>query len=140
MPVKKLKLSVIVLLYRGDRWIEGCVHSLQNQSLDSNLYEIILVDNGGSTPSVHKFQEWKNIKVVSFPKNYGFAEGNNQALSFADGDIILLMNQDVMVHFRCLEEILKYLLLFELGLRELVQVLQLNTLNVLKRGLFMFLD
>ena len=89
----KIQLSVIVLFYHGERWIQGCIQSLQNQSLSRSAYEIILVDNGGSTPSVRHYEDQPNIKVLHFSKNYGFAGGNNKALAHADGESILLMNQ-----------------------------------------------
>jgi len=79
---------------------------LENQSLSRDLYEIILVDNGGSTPSIDKYEEQKNIDVYHFPVNCGFAGGNNRALDFARGEIILLINQDVVAHYNCLQELL----------------------------------
>jgi len=106
MTAAKIKLSVIVLFYHGERWIEACIRSLENQSLSRSLYEIILIDNGGSTPSVKHYQGKNNVSVVHSPENYGFAGGNNLALTHARGEIILLMNQDVVVHFNCLEEFL----------------------------------
>lgn len=106
MTSAKIKLSIIVLFYHGERWIEACIQSLENQSLAKSLYEIILIDNGGSTPSVNKYQRKDNVSVVHFHQNYGFAGGNNLALAHARGEIIVLMNQDVVVHFNCLEEFL----------------------------------
>ena len=103
----KIRLSVIVLLYKGDRWINTCVSSLQNQSLSSDDYEIILIDNGGLTPLVKKYEEHDQIKKIIFPVNYGFAGGYNRALNYATGKIILIMNQDVLVHYNCLEEIIQ---------------------------------
>lgn len=102
----KIKLSVIVLFYFGDRWIKECVQSLEKQSLPRSRYEVILVDNGGSTPSVRDYEGRPQVKVLHFSQNFGFAGGNNKALAHVNGDIILLMNQDVVVHFNCLEEIL----------------------------------
>jgi GT2 family glycosyltransferase len=106
MPSNKIQLSVIILFYHGERWIQGCMHSLQEQSIARSTYEIILVDNGGSTPSVKNYDGQPNTKVLYFSKNYGFAGGNNKALAHADGELILLMNQDVVVHFNCLEELM----------------------------------
>lgn len=105
MPPTDIKLSVIALFYHGERWIDSCVRSLENQSLPRDLYEIILVDNGGSTPSVHKYKKQKNLNVIHFPENYGFAGGNNMALEHTRGEIIILMNQDVVVHHNCLKEL-----------------------------------
>ena len=98
----KIKLSVIVLFYFGDRWIKECVQSLEKQSLPRSRYEVILVDNGGSTPSVKDYEGRPQVKVLHFSQNFGFAGGNNKALAHVNGDIILLMNQDVVVHFNCL--------------------------------------
>ncbi|UCH20409.1 MAG: glycosyltransferase, partial [Deltaproteobacteria bacterium] len=106
MSTQKIQLSVVVLFYHGETWIQNCIQSLENQSLARNKYEIIMVDNGGSTPSVAKYSEQPNIKVLHFPENFGFADGNNKALDHAEGDFILLMNQDVVVHFNCLEELI----------------------------------
>jgi GT2 family glycosyltransferase len=101
-----IQLSVIVLFYHGERWIQECIQSLQKQSLDRSRYEILLVDNGGSTPSVRNYEGQPNTKVLHFSKNYGFAGGNNKALAHAEGEFVLLMNQDVWVHFNCLEELM----------------------------------
>lgn len=101
-----IQLSVIVLFYHGERWIQGCIQSLQNQSLSRSAYEIILVDNGGSTPSVKHYENQPNMKVLHFTANFGFAGGNNKALAHADGELVLLMNQDVVVHYNCLEELM----------------------------------
>ena len=102
---KKGRLSVIVLFYHGERWINRCIESLERQSFPRNKYEIILINNGGSTPSVDNFKGQSYKKVVNFHKNFGFAAGNNKALEHAEGEFILLMNQDVVVHFNCLEKI-----------------------------------
>ena len=101
----EIQLSVIVLFYHGEQWIKPCIGSLQRQSLSRNKYEILLVDNGGSTPSIRKYEEQDNTKALYFNKNQGFAGGNNMALAHTEGEFILLMNQDVVVHFDCLDEI-----------------------------------
>jgi GT2 family glycosyltransferase len=106
MAKNKIKLSVIVLFYFGERWIKECIQSLETQSLPRSTYEIILVDNGGSTPSVANYESQPNTKVLYFPQNYGFAGGNNKALTQANSEFILLMNQDVVVHFNCLKELM----------------------------------
>lgn len=103
---ENVQLSVIVLFYHGERWIQECIRSLQIQSLPRSSYEIIIVDNGGSTPSVRNYEGLAHTKVLYFSKNHGFAGGNNKALSYAAGGFILLMNQDVVVHFNCLEELM----------------------------------
>jgi GT2 family glycosyltransferase len=102
---ENIKLSVIVLFYFGERWVKTCIDSLENQSMSRASYEIILVDNGGSTPSTGNYSGLPNTKVLTYPQNLGFAGGNNRALSHAEGELVLLMNQDVMIHHSCLHEL-----------------------------------
>jgi len=102
----KIQLSVIVLFYYGERWINACLASLENQTLCRSCYELILVDNGGTTPSVEKQAGKPNTRVLRFEKNFGFAGGNNRALPHAAAELVLLMNQDVVVHTGCLEVLL----------------------------------
>jgi GT2 family glycosyltransferase len=104
-----IKVSVIILCYQGDQWIDACVQSLENQSLDRDFYEILLVDNGGSTPSLRNYVNKPNITVLFFEKNWGFAEGNNRALMHTRSDLVILLNQDVVAHYHFLEEMLKAL-------------------------------
>jgi len=106
MTPNKLKLSVIVLFYNGEDWLESCLSSLTHQSFPKDHYELILVDNGGSTPSIVKYQGQSNITLVHFHKNRGFAEGNNRAIGYARADLILLLNQDVIVHPHCLQNLM----------------------------------
>ena len=103
---EKVRLSVIVLFYHGERWIRTCMRSLERQSLSRTSYEIILVDNGGTTPSAKKYDGQPNIKVLCFAENLGFAGGNNMALAHAEGELVLLINQDVVAHFNCLAELI----------------------------------
>ena len=93
-----MDISIVVPVYNEEEslrelheWIAKVLSSL------SYRYEIIMVDNGGSTPSVGKYSEQPNTKVLHFPENLGFAGGNNKALDHAEGDCVLLMNQDVVV-------------------------------------------
>jgi len=106
METSTIRVSVIALFYRGERWIDSCIHSLENQSLPRDMYEIILADNGGSTPSVDRHKGKRNMEVLHFPENLGFAGGNNRALEYCRGEIVLLVNQDVVVHYNCLQELL----------------------------------
>ena len=82
------------------------MQSLEKQSLPRSAYEIILVDNGGSTPSVGNYEGVPNTKTLHFQINHGFAGGNNRAITQAESEFIVLMNQDVVVHFNCLEELI----------------------------------
>jgi GT2 family glycosyltransferase len=60
--------------------------------------ETILVDNGSRDGSVEYVRErYRDVKVVSLPRNLGFAGGNNAGIRAATGKYIALLNNDTRV-------------------------------------------
>jgi GT2 family glycosyltransferase len=61
-------------------------------------FEIILADNASTDGSAEWVKEHiPGAKVVTFDKNYGYCGGNNRAVSQANGDILIFLNNDVEV-------------------------------------------
>lgn len=58
--------------------------------------EIIIADNAsddGSAEWVKK--KYPQCKVVTFDKNHGYCGGNNRAVPYASGDVLIFLNNDV---------------------------------------------
>src|SRR3989344_3630220 len=80
----KPKLSVIVLNWNGKQFLETCFRSLAQQTYPRANVETLFVDNGstdGSTTYVRTHFPW--VKVLSLPKNVGFAKGNHYGIHHA---------------------------------------------------------
>ncbi|CAB5132494.1 hypothetical protein D3OALGA1CA_5432 [Olavius algarvensis associated proteobacterium Delta 3] len=101
----EVKLSVIVLFFHGNQWVRSCVESLLAQSLPISDYELLLVDNGATTDAIDVYRGCGNVRIVRFEENLGFAGGNNAALAHAQAPWVLLLNQDTVIHKRCLKEL-----------------------------------
>jgi GT2 family glycosyltransferase len=70
------------------------------------MYEIIMADNASTDGSVEYVkQNFPWVKIVSFNKNLGFAEGNNCALRYANGKYIGFLNPDAEVDENWLAEL-----------------------------------
>ena len=89
------KASIIVPVYNIERYIRGCVESLQAQT-EKNI-EILLVDDGGTDKSGEICEEYacadKRIQVfhkenggLSDARNYGARQAKGEYLFFIDGD------------------------------------------------------
>jgi GT2 family glycosyltransferase len=101
-------VSIIILNYNGKDYLSDCLNSLLQQSYQD--YEVILYDNCSSDGSVKYLQDnFKNdkIKVIAAESNSGFAGGNNEALKYAEGDLIALLNNDTVVSKEWLSELVK---------------------------------
>lgn len=92
----KLKYSFIIPVYHCEKYLEGCISSIQAQDFHCN-YEIILVDDGspdGSGKICDKYAEqYENIRSfhkenggASSARNYGIERAKGEYLLFIDGD------------------------------------------------------
>jgi GT2 family glycosyltransferase len=103
------KVSVIVVNWNGQRFLEDCLGSLSRQTYANR--EIILVDNGSTDASVNYVKEkFPEVKVVELRENTGFTGGNAAGLQVAEGEFIGLVNNDTRADDRWMENLLKPML------------------------------
>jgi GT2 family glycosyltransferase len=93
------RISVVVLTYNGDKFIDALLNSLYHQNYSEECMEILVVDNA-STDNTRSIVETKypNVILISLTQNYGFAAGNNLAVSYTKYDHIVFLNQDTICH------------------------------------------
>ena len=90
-------LSVIIVNYNVRYFLELCLQSVQDAlvGIDS---EIIVVDNNSDDDScIMLAEKFPEVKVIANKENYGFAKANNQAVSNARGQYVLILNPDTVV-------------------------------------------
>jgi len=106
-----VKVSIIVVGYNGEKYLDACMSSLVSQNFPSNDYEIIYVDNASKDKSVDIVRKYtkifKNIRIIRSKKNLGFAGGNNLGFKYAKGEYILLFNQDAIADRNLLVKLVK---------------------------------
>lgn len=114
MPRKKLtgnnsfggKVSVIIVNWNGERFLERCLSALMDQMVKPD--EIILLDNASSDKSVEIVRRFPLVRLIELDQNTGFARGNNLAIeaASAESEWIALLNPDAFAEPRWLEELL----------------------------------
>lgn len=90
-------LSVIIPVFNAADFIGNCVKSLQEQSLNSNHYEVIFVDNNSKDKTVETIRKLsKDFAIVNetkqgsyYSRNRGIREANGQIMCFTDADCYL---------------------------------------------------
>jgi dolichol-phosphate mannosyltransferase len=94
------KLSVIAPMYNEEaiigRYLEKTVAVLNHHF--SN-YELILVDDGSTDGTVKHclpfIRKHKQIRMLSFSRNYGHEIASTAGLDYAQGDYVILMDSDL---------------------------------------------
>lgn len=92
-----MKLSVIIVNYNVQHFLEQCLHSVfkATQRLD---VEVFVVDNNSVDGSIAMVKEkFPKAVLIENKKNTGFSYANNQAMRIAKGQYILLLNPDTVV-------------------------------------------
>ena len=92
--------------------LSRCIASILEKSTYDN-YEIIVVENNSTTEEIFdyykKIQENPNVKVIVYQGDFNYSAINNLGVSRAQGEYILLLNNDTQViTLDWIEEMLMY--------------------------------
>ncbi len=88
-------VSAIITAYNYDRYIERCLRSLLEQSLDKSQYEIIVI-NDGSTDNTRKILEnyTDMARLFHLEKNMGLSYARNFGIKKAKGQFVIFVDAD----------------------------------------------
>ncbi len=91
-------LSVLIPTYNRAQKLDRTLAYLHDQSLSSDSYEIIVVDDGSTDETERVLKKWANqssLVQVLKQKNSGQGVARNKALKRASGEIILFIGDDI---------------------------------------------
>jgi len=88
--------SIIIVSWNALQHLQSYLPSIAATNYPE--YEIILADNASTDGSKAWVREhYPKIKIAALDHNYGYCGGNNRAVEYAKGDILLFLNNDVRV-------------------------------------------
>ena len=95
---KTTSISILVPFRDEPRFLRTCVDSVvaTTRSLDT---ELVLIDNGSTDLEVltllEDLERQSNVRIVSDPRPFNWAQLNNNAASVASGEVLLFLNNDI---------------------------------------------
>jgi GT2 family glycosyltransferase len=90
------RVSVVIPNWNGRRWLPGCLGSLAAQTRPAD--EVIVVDNGSHDGSAAWLAETHpEVRVLAQGRNTGFAFAANRGIEAAGGELVALINTDVVL-------------------------------------------
>lgn len=106
------KISIIIANKDHYEDLSRCISSILDMSTYEN-YEIIVVENNSTTAEIKNYYEeiskHPRIQVVTCEGAFNYSKINNFGAGFADGEYILLLNNDTQViSVNWMEELLMY--------------------------------
>jgi len=109
------KLSIVILAWNNQKDLQACIESIRD--IYQAYYQLIIVDNG-STDNTAEYlanlsQNWDTkqakLQVITNSQNLGYAEGNNIALEYLEGEYTLWLNQDIVVQENSIQNLVNFL-------------------------------
>jgi GT2 family glycosyltransferase len=91
-------VNVLVLNYNGRRHLEPCFSALRALDYPRERLELVLADNGSRDDSLALLaRRFPEVRALHFEHNHGFAGGYNRAVAAAQGELVVLLNNDTRV-------------------------------------------
>ncbi len=103
LPMKKV--SVIIPNYNGKKYLKKCIASLKEQSYLN--VEIIVIDNASTDSEYEWLRQDQSILFEQLNHNYGFSKAVNKGIKRANGEFVLLLNNDTVVTPDFVKELVK---------------------------------
>ncbi|MGL4597421.1 MAG: glycosyltransferase family 2 protein, partial [Bacteroidia bacterium] len=104
-----MKLSVIIVNYNVQHFLEQCLHSVR-KAAGSIPLEVFVVDNNSVDGSVAMVREkFPEVSLIANRENTGFSKANNQAMRLAKGEYVLLLNPDTVVEETTFSKVIAFM-------------------------------
>ena len=85
--------SVIIVTHNSEQHIDTCLKALASEA----QWQIIVIDNASVDSTIQRAREsGTTARIISNPKNLGFASAVNQGAKMATGAVLLILNPDAI--------------------------------------------
>ena len=136
----KYEISVIIPVYNCDEFIERCINSVLKQTIQEEMYEIIIVEDASTDntrSTIEKYKEYKNIKILYNKINKGQGISRNIGVENSSGKYIYYLDADDYIRKDCFEILLRAANNNEcVVLSHLLKIDKMMQTRILKRQLY----
>jgi len=103
-----MKLSIVILCWNDVKVIADCLASIYAGTRAIN-FEVIVSDNGSTDGSMEFIRKnYPQVRVIENGRNLRFAKGNNVAIQASQGEYVLILNPDTIIHDGALDTLVAY--------------------------------
>lgn len=101
---KNIKISVVIVTRNSERFILKNLKSIYNQTLLP--FEVIVVDNDSIDSTILSIKnEFPQVKIIENNKNLHYAKSVNIGINQAQGDLFIVLNDDIELEIDFIERI-----------------------------------
>lgn len=105
-------VCIVIVSWNTRELLASCLDSVAAEvaSVGSGEIEVIVVDNASldaSLDMVRRKYPW--VRTIANSENLGFAVANNQAIEASQGEYVLLLNSDTVVHAGAVQALYEFM-------------------------------
>ena len=90
-----IDISIIIVNYNVKDYLISCIKSINEQSSDSLLIEIIVIDNNSNDNSIESLKShFPEVKLIINDRNEGFTIAANLGAKLSKGKYLFILNPD----------------------------------------------
>ena len=107
------KISVVIPMYYEENVAMECYKRVKNviENINGYIYEIIFINDGSKDSTLEILENIaannKNVKVLSFSRNFGHQAAVTAGIKYVTGDAIVIMDADLQDPPELIPEMLK---------------------------------
>lgn len=105
-------LSIIIPIYKVEKYIRYTLDSIYNQNANEKSFEVICVNDGTPDNSMNIVEEFKilynNLHIIN-QKNEGLSCARNAGLKIAKGDYIWFVDSDDTLEAQSISKVIHYI-------------------------------
>ena len=108
------KISVVIPMFNEEMLVTECYNRVKNalETLNNYEYEILFINDGSIDKTLEKLEEIaskeKNVKVISFSRNFGHQNAVTAGIQYVTGDAIVIMDADLQDPPELIPEMVKH--------------------------------
>lgn len=99
-------ISIVIPVWQNHEMTHECIYAIQECTQD---FELVIIDNGSAPPYTPPLVTNGLVQLITNEENLGFPKAANQGIEAANGDVIVLFNNDIIVTPGWAETLLSYL-------------------------------
>lgn len=100
-------VSIIIPVYNVEKYLEECLQSVQNQTLEN--WEAICINDCSTDASLDILLEYEKsdnrFKVMNNPSNRGVSYTRNRGIEYSNGEYVYFLDPDDMIVPEAMEEL-----------------------------------
>jgi len=108
-PGRNVTVSIIILTWNSEQQIGPCLAALE-RGLKAYPSEVIVVDNGSTDQTRALIKATRpDVRLLCNPQNRGVAPARNQGIRHAQGEYVLILDDDTVVQPNALDCLIRYM-------------------------------